>query len=115
MAIGDSHALDRGRLLRVMGLAGALLCMGLAGLLWLGADVLGTRQCMESGYGLGVEGGGSGMTEEGCEVTVPTTMGVVRGVLPTLSEPVARAALIAGLAGAVPPSICLWLATRRSG
>ena len=114
MAIADYQATDRARLLRTMGLAGALLCAGLAILLWLGADVLGTKQCMETGYGLGVEGGGSLMTEAGCELTVPTTMGVVSGVLPTLSEPVARAALIAGLAGAVPPSVCLWLATRRS-
>jgi len=115
MAKGGNHAPDGARRLRMMGLAGALLCAGLATLLWLGADVLGTKQCMESGYGLLVESGGSLMTKEGCELTVPTTMGVVSGVLPTLSEPVARAALIAGLAGAVPPSICLWLATRRSG
>lgn len=110
MARGD----NRTRRLQIIGLAGAFLCAGLAGLLWLGADVLGTKECMETGYGLGVEGGGSLMTEEGCELTVPTTMGTVSGVLPTLNEPVATAALLAGLAGAIPPSICLWLATRRS-
>jgi hypothetical protein len=104
---------NRAHNLRVLGLTGALLCAGLSALLWLGADVLGTKECMETGYGLGVEGGGSLMTEQGCELTVPTTMGMVSGVLPTISEPVATAALIAGLAGALPPGICLWLATRR--
>jgi hypothetical protein len=104
---------NRARQLRMMGVTGALLCAGLAALLWLGADVLGTKECMETGYGLGVEGGGSLMTEEGCELTVPTTMGMVSGVLPTIREPVATAALITALAGALPPGICLWLATRR--
>ncbi|OAH12224.1 hypothetical protein [Streptomyces jeddahensis] len=109
MARGDNQA----QKLRIIGLTGALLCAVLSALLWLGADVLGTKECMENGYGLGVEGGGSLMTEQGCELTVPTTMGVVSGVLPTISEPVATAALIAGLGGALPPGICLWLATRR--
>ncbi|WP_274559590.1 hypothetical protein [Streptomyces spiramyceticus] len=109
MARGDNRA----RRLLFIGLAGALLCAGLASLLWLGADVLGTKECMEAGYGLGVEGGGSLMTEEGCKLTVPTTMGTVSGVLPTINESVATAALLAGLAGAIPPSICLWLATKH--
>ncbi|MBC2902447.1 hypothetical protein [Streptomyces cupreus] len=68
---------------------------------------------MKDGHGLLVEGGGTSMTEWGCDVSLPTTAGQVTGLLPTLSEPVAGAALTAGLAGAVPPSICLWLATRR--
>lgn len=112
MAIGDNRAPDRARRLRVMGLIGTLLCAGLAGLLWLGADVLGTKECLDNGYGLPADS--MGMTKEGdCQITVSTTYGAVTGVLPTISEPIAGVALIAGLAGAVPPSICLWLATRR--
>lgn len=54
------------------------------------------------------------MTEEGCVITVPTTTsGVVSGAPPTLDEPIAMVALLAGLAGAVPPGVCLWLATRN--
>ncbi|MFF3286206.1 hypothetical protein [Streptomyces sp. NPDC003023] len=104
---------DRSRLLRSVGLAGALMLAVLAALLWFGADAIGSRQCMEDGHGLLVEGGGTSMTEQGCEVTVPTASGSLTASLPTLSEPVAGAALLAGLAGAVPPGICLWLATRR--
>ena len=114
MTAGDTPAPGRARFLRLTGLVGALVCAGLAALMWLSADVMGTRECMDNAYGLGVEGGGISMTEQGCEVTVPTTSGLVSGVLPTLSEPIARAALIAGLAGAVPPGVCLWLATRRT-
>ncbi|MEV8312250.1 hypothetical protein AB0P36_34390 [Streptomyces flavidovirens] len=109
----DHPGADRSRLLRRAGLAGALLLAVVATLLWLGANAIGAKQCIEDGHGLLVEGGGTSMTERGCEVTVPTTAGRLTGLLPTLSEPVAGAALIAGLAGAVPPSICLWLATRR--
>ncbi|MFJ5731526.1 hypothetical protein [Streptomyces paradoxus] len=104
---------DRSRPLLRAGLAGALLLVILAALLWFGANAIGAKRCMEDGHGLLVEGGGTSMTERGCEVSVPSTAGRVTGLLPTLSEPVAGAALIAGLAGAVPPSICLWLATRR--
>jgi hypothetical protein len=69
---------------------------------------------MDDGYGLGVPGGGISMTEEGCVITVPTTTsGVVSGAPPTLNEPIAMVALLAGLAGAVPPGVCLWLATRN--
>jgi hypothetical protein len=104
---------DRSRLLRRAGLAGALLLAALAAVLWFGANAIGAKQCMDDGHGLLVESGVTSITERGCEVTVPTTTGRVTGLLPTLSEPVAGAALIAGLAGAVPPGICLWLATRR--
>lgn len=109
----DHPGADRGRLLRRAGLAGTLLLAVAATLLWFGANAIGAKQCIEDGHGLLVEGGGTSMTERGCEVTVSTTAGRLTGLLPTLSEPVAGAALIAGLAGAVPPSICLWLATRR--
>ncbi|GAA4891891.1 hypothetical protein ACFPM3_17625 [Streptomyces coeruleoprunus] len=104
---------DRSRSLRRAGLAGALLFAVLAGLLWSAAGVLGARQCLDNGHGLGVEGGGMSLTERGCEITVPTTAGRVTGLVTTLSEPVAGAALVAGLAGAVPPCVCLWLVTRR--
>ncbi|MFI2371654.1 hypothetical protein [Streptomyces sp. NPDC018833] len=114
MSAQDPQIPDRNRFLRRMGLTGAFVLAGLAALLWLGADVVGTKECLDNGYGIVVEGGGMAMTKEGdCRITVPTTLGVLSGVLPTLSEPIARAALLAGLAGAVPPSICLWLATRR--
>lgn len=104
---------ESSRRLRRAGLAGALLLAVLAAVLWFGANAIGAKQCLEDGHGLLVEGGGVSMTERGCEVAVPTTAGRATGLLPTLSEPVAGAALIAGLAGAVPPSVCLWLATRR--
>jgi hypothetical protein len=114
MTTDDNQVPGRARHLRMMGLTGALLLAGLAALLWLGADVTGTKECMANAYGLGVEGGGTSMTEAGCQVTVPTTTsGLVSGVLPTLSESLAGAALIAALACALPPAACLWLATRR--
>lgn len=109
----DYPGADRIRLLRRAGLASALVLAVLSALLWFGANAIGAKRCMDDGHGMLVEGGGTSMTERGCEVTVPTTAGRVTGLLPTISEPVAGAALIAGLAGAVPPNICLWLATRR--
>ncbi|MEV3991080.1 hypothetical protein AB0J57_19430 [Streptomyces sp. NPDC049837] len=53
------------------------------------------------------------MTEEGCEVTVRAAEGARSAVLPTLSEPLATAALVTAVASALPPTICLWLVTRR--
>lgn len=114
MTTPDHHDPGRARHLRVLGLTSTFVLAALAALLWLGAYAVGTKRCMDNGYGLGVPGGGISMTEEGCVITIPTTTsGVVSGAPPTLNEPIAAAALIAGLAGAVPPSICLWLATRR--
>ncbi|MEV4332985.1 hypothetical protein AB0K02_20970 [Streptomyces sp. NPDC049597] len=108
----DTHqAPGRHRSLRTAGLTGMLLFMALAAVLWLVADAFATRKCFDGGYGLGDS---VSMTEEGCEVTVRTADGARSAVLPTLDEPIATAALIAGLAGAVPPGICLWLATRRT-
>ncbi|MBT2364132.1 hypothetical protein J7E88_02000 [Streptomyces sp. ISL-10] len=88
-----------------------LLFVALAAVLWLVADAFATRKCFDSGYGLGDS---TSMTEEGCEVTVRAADGDRSTVLPTLDEPISTAALIAGLAGAVPPGICLWPATRRT-
>lgn len=113
MTTHDHQVPDRSRVLRRAGLTGAFLLAALAALLWLGANAAGAKRCLDNDHGLAVEGGGISMTERGCEVIVPTTMGTVTGVVPTLYEPIATPALIAGLAGAVPPSICLWLATRR--
>lgn len=109
--VESQHASGALRRLRVRGLVGFLLCAGLAGLLWVGADAVGTRECFDTAYGLPAERGG--MTERGCEVTIATRVGPVTTVLPTLDEGIAFLALLAGLAGAVPPGICLWLATRR--
>ncbi|MFF8842048.1 hypothetical protein ACF08N_04825 [Streptomyces sp. NPDC015127] len=111
MTAHDHQAPGRNRSLRTTGLTGMLLFAALAAVLWLVADASGTKKCFDSGYGLGDS---ITMTEEGCEVTVRTADGVRSSVLPTLDEPIATAALIAGLAGAVPPGICLWLATRRT-
>lgn len=114
MTAPDRNAPDPNRVLRRAGLIGSLLVATTAGVLWLGADVVGTRECMDHAYGLGVEGGGSTMTEKGCEVTVPTTtMGPVTAALPTLNEPLAATALVVGIGSAVPPVVRLWLSTRR--
>jgi hypothetical protein len=58
----DRRVPGRARHLRMMGLTGALLLAGLAALLWLGTDVTGTKECMDSAYGLGVEGRSTSMT-----------------------------------------------------
>ncbi|MGP3979861.1 hypothetical protein [Streptomyces sp. KR80] len=110
MTAHDLQVVGRNRVLRRAGLTGALLLAAVAALLWLGADVVATKECFDSGYGLGES---ISMTEEGCEVTARGPDGERSSVLPTLSEPIGTVALIAGLAGAVPPSICLWLATRQ--
>jgi hypothetical protein len=104
-AVHDPH-----RFLRRTGLAGALSLAALAALLWFVADATATRECFDTGYGLGDS---ISMTEEGCQVTVRTADEVRSAVLPTLSEPLATAALITAVGSALPPVICLWLATRR--
>ncbi|NWF31231.1 hypothetical protein HW130_34245 [Streptomyces sp. PKU-EA00015] len=101
---------DRTRRLRTIGLTGALLLAGMAALLWLGADAVASRECFDTGYGLGDS---ISMTAEGCEVTVRTAEGERSAVLPTVSEGLAGAAVITALTAAVPPYVCLWLATRR--
>ncbi|MFI2369009.1 alpha/beta fold hydrolase [Streptomyces sp. NPDC018833] len=63
--------------------------------------------------------GGAGVpaAPASCRATlsaVPTTtMGRVSVVLPTISEPLAVAALVVGIGSAVPPVVCLWPATHR--
>jgi hypothetical protein len=101
---------DRARRLRVLGLAGALLCAAVAAVLWFVAGAVAGRECLDSGYGLADS---VTMTEAGCEVTVRTADGPRSAVLPTLGEPMAAAALAVGLGAAVPPALCLWLSTRR--
>ncbi|MFD7409855.1 hypothetical protein ACFV7R_46435 [Streptomyces sp. NPDC059866] len=104
------HTHDHDRLLRRVGLAAALGLAALAALLWFVADATATKECFDTGYGLGDS---ISMTEEGCEVTVRAADGVRSAVLPTLSEPLATAALVTAVGSALPPTICLWLATRR--
>jgi hypothetical protein len=94
-------------------LTGAIVLAALAGLLFLAADATASRKCGHNAYGLSVEGGGVSWTEQGCEVTVPTSYGRVSAVLPTLDEGLATVALVVGVAAAIPPSVALWLVTRR--
>lgn len=105
----QTHAHDR--LLRRVGLTAALGLIALAALLWFIADATATKECFDTGYGLGDS---TSMTEQGCEVTVRAADGIRSAVLPTLSEPLARTALFTAAGSALPPTICLWLATRRT-
>lgn len=83
--------------------------------LWLGSIALATKDCLEEGYGLGVEGGGMGMTERGCQITVPTTsMGLITSdPMPSHSDGAVTAAMVAATLIAVPPFVGMWVLARR--
>lgn len=102
---------DRNRTLRTVGLTAALGLAVLAAVMFFVADAVATKKCLDTGYGLADR---ISMTEEGCELTVRAADGTTRSaVVPTLSEPLATAALATAVGSAVPPVVCLWLAARR--
>jgi hypothetical protein len=78
------QAHDHDRLLRRVGLGAALGLATLAALLWFVADATATRECFDTGYGLGDS---ISMTEEGCEVTVRAADGIRSAVLPPSANP----------------------------
>ena len=93
-----------------MGVAGHWLA---ALALWFAAGAVAWRKCLDTGYGLAVEGGGVRATETGCVVDIPTTTSAsIDALLPTLDSGFAAASAIVAALGAVWPLV-LFLAYHR--
>lgn len=101
------------RPLLVAGLAGLGLHVLLTLVLWLAANVVAARTCLENAFGLAVSGGGSSITETGCAVTVPTIRGPVVGHLETFDQGLATLALVVALSVALWPLGSLLVLARR--
>jgi hypothetical protein len=71
------------------------------------------RRCLESAFGLAVEGGGVTATDDGCVVDLPTSQGQVEVVLPTLHSGFAAASAVVTTLGALWPIFLLMAYSRK--
>ena len=106
---------ERSRGKPVAALVGSMFLVFVALALWVGAGAVGARECLDTGYGLAVEGGSVDMTDAGCQVTVPTRDGpVVSAPLPSRHDGLATAAFGVALLAVVPPFAAQWALARRN-